>query len=71
MVRGGMTPAQALRAATSEGAKLFGLEKSVGRIAPGFDADLVAVPGNPLADIRVTEKVVFVMKGGKIEMAAK
>ena len=71
MVQGGMTPVQALRAATSEGAKLLGLEKSVGRIAPGFDADLVAVPGNPLADVRVTESVVFVMKSGTIEKGAK
>jgi imidazolonepropionase-like amidohydrolase len=66
MVELGMAPAAALRSATSGGAELLGLEKSIGVLAAGFDADIVAVPGNPLDDIRATERVVFVMKGGTI-----
>jgi imidazolonepropionase-like amidohydrolase len=66
MVELGMAPAAALRSATSGAAELLGLEKSIGALAPGFEADVVAVPGNPLDDIRATENVLFVMKGGTI-----
>jgi len=62
----GMTPAAALRAATSSAADLLGLAKTIGTLEPGKAADVVAVPGNPLADIKVMEKVKFVMKGGQI-----
>jgi len=63
----GMTPAEALATATTNGAELLGLEDELGRIAPGFLADLVAVEGNPLTDIRVLfDGVRWVMKGGQV-----
>lgn len=64
MVRFGMTPMQAIQAATIRGAELLRWEKDVGAAAPGRYADLVAVAGDPLADIRLLESVVAVMKGG-------
>ena len=55
------------RTATANAAELLGMEESVGRVAPGYYADLVAVEGNPLEDISVTtRKVVWVMKGGEV-----
>jgi imidazolonepropionase-like amidohydrolase len=66
MVRYGMTPMQAIQSATTEAAKLLGREDKVGSIAPGRFADLVAVKGDPLSNIRVLEKVEAVMKGGKL-----
>ena len=66
MVKGGMTPAQALIAATASGADLLGLSDKIGTLEPGKLADLVAVPGDPLKDIRQTEKVSFVMQGGRV-----
>ncbi len=63
---GGMSPMSALTAGTLNAAKLMGWESKVGSIAVGKLADLVAVPGDPLADIRETERVSFVMKGGVI-----
>jgi imidazolonepropionase-like amidohydrolase len=65
----GMTPGQALGAATTEPAALLGLEKSLGAVAPGFLADIVAVEGNPLSDITAVtrpEHVRWVMKGGQV-----
>ena len=64
MVRYGMSPMQALQAATWMGAQALGIEDEVGQIAPGYSADLVAVDGDPLADIRLLESVSFVMKQG-------
>ncbi len=61
----GMTELDALRAATLHAAKLLGL-KDRGRLAQGYLADIVAVPGNPLEDISATERVSFVMRGGEI-----
>jgi imidazolonepropionase-like amidohydrolase len=66
MVRYGMTPAQAIRSATSEAAAALRLEREVGQAAPGFAADLVAVEGDPLADVTVLERVKAVMKGGAV-----
>jgi imidazolonepropionase-like amidohydrolase len=66
MVKYGLTPAQAIRSATSDAAELLGKASSVGKVAPGFLADLIAVEGDPLADVRVLEKVGFVMKGGVV-----
>ena len=61
----GMTPAEALASATTGAAKLLGLEREIGRIAPGYSADLVAVEGDPLKDVRVLERVNFVMVRGR------
>jgi imidazolonepropionase-like amidohydrolase len=63
--RAGMSPAQALAAATTGAARLLGLESEVGRIAPGFSADLIAVEGDPLADVRTLQHVGFVMVRGR------
>jgi imidazolonepropionase-like amidohydrolase len=66
LVRGGMSPIDALRAATINGAELLGRSKDIGAIEPGKYADIVAVDGDPLSDIAVMEKVTFVMKGGEV-----
>jgi imidazolonepropionase-like amidohydrolase len=66
LVRGGMTPLQALQAATINGATLLSLDKDMGTIEPGKYADLVAVSGDPLSDITVMEHVEWVMKGGSV-----
>lgn len=66
MVKWGMTPMQAIQAATVSAADLLGWQSKVGQIAPGFYADLIAVKGDPLADVTVLEKIDFVMKGGEI-----
>jgi imidazolonepropionase-like amidohydrolase len=66
MVKYGMTPIQAIRAATSSAAELLGMQNDVGSIAVGKYADLVAVKGDPLADIAVLQKIDFVMKGGEV-----
>ena len=66
MVKFGMTPAQAVKSATSVAAELLDMQATVGTIEVGKLADIVAVPGDPLADITVLEKVDFVMKGGAV-----
>lgn len=66
LVKYGMTPLAALQAGTLNGAKLLGWEGQIGALKPGYFADIVAVPGNPLTDISVLQKVAFVMKGGVI-----
>jgi imidazolonepropionase-like amidohydrolase len=66
LVKAGLTPAEALRAATVDAAVLLGLEGKVGEIKPGAFADLIAVPGDPTKDITAVEHVVFVMKSGKV-----
>jgi imidazolonepropionase-like amidohydrolase len=65
LVQLGMTPAGALRT-TGTAAALLGIEKIAGTIEAGKEADIVAVPGDVLKDITATERVTFVMKGGKI-----
>ena len=66
MVRYGMKPLAVLQADMMEGARLLGWEREIGQLKPGFYADIVAVPGNPLEDIKVVERVTFVMKGGAV-----
>ncbi|HEX8528241.1 amidohydrolase family protein [Allosphingosinicella sp.] len=61
----GMSPAEAIASATTGAARLLGLENEVGRIAPGMSADLIAVDGDPLADVRRLERVDFVMVRGR------
>jgi imidazolonepropionase-like amidohydrolase len=68
MVQLGMTPAQAIRSATADAAELLGIADSVGTVAVGKVADLLAVDGDPLADVRVLERVKFVMKGGVVHL---
>jgi imidazolonepropionase-like amidohydrolase len=60
-----MSPLQAIRAATTVSAELIDVDDR-GLLEPGLLADIVGVPGDPLADIGVTERVAFVMKGGQI-----
>ena len=62
----GMTPMQAIQSATSRAAELLGKRGELGVVAPGAFADLVAVDGNPLDDVRLLEKVKFVMKEGTV-----
>jgi imidazolonepropionase-like amidohydrolase len=66
MVQYGMTPMEAIQAATRNGAQALGREKDVGAIAVGRFADIIAVDGNPLTDIRELESVDAVVKGGKV-----
>jgi imidazolonepropionase-like amidohydrolase len=69
MVEWGMTPIEAIRAATSEAAVALDRSKDVGAIAPGRYGDLIAVDGDPLADVRTLEHPTFVMKGGEVVRA--
>jgi imidazolonepropionase-like amidohydrolase len=62
----GQNPMDAIVAATSLNAEALGMEGRIGAIAPGMEADLIAVAGNPLEDITALQRVVFVMKGGKV-----
>ena len=66
MVRYGLKPLAVLQADFINGAKLLGWESQIGQLKPGYFADVVAVPGNPLDDITAVEHVSFVMKGGAI-----
>lgn len=66
MVRFGMTPMQAIQSATIVAAELLGWQKDVGALAPGRYADMIAVDGDPLADIAVLEQPPVVMKGGAL-----
>ncbi|MDG5488724.1 amidohydrolase family protein [Sphingomonas sp. BGYR3] len=66
MVEAGMTPAQAIRAATVSAAEVLGQSAVIGTIAPGKQADLIAVDGDPLADVKRLETVAFVMADGVV-----
>ena len=66
MVRLGLSPARAILAATAWAAELLDRQKDVGTVQAGRYADLIAVPGDPLKDVRVLERVPFVMKGGAV-----
>jgi imidazolonepropionase-like amidohydrolase len=66
MAKYGMSPLAAIQAGTLNGAKLLGWQDEIGALKPGYQADIIAVPGNPLEDITALEKVSFVMKAGVI-----
>jgi imidazolonepropionase-like amidohydrolase len=67
-----MTPDQALATATTTGAALLGLDRSLGAVAPGYWADLIAVDGDPTKDIgAVVSRVKWVMKGGQVVVDRK
>jgi imidazolonepropionase-like amidohydrolase len=66
MVQAGMDPMRAIQAATSVAAELLRLDDQIGAVRPGYLADLIAVAGNPLDDVKVLQDVRFVMKGGTI-----
>ncbi len=66
MVEWGMTPMGAIQASTVSNADLFGMSDRIGSITPGKYADIIAIEGDPLANIALMEKVSFVMKGGKV-----
>ena len=71
MVDYGMKPVEAIRSATLRGAELLRMESQIGTIEKGKFADIIAVEGNPLEDIRAMGKVVFVMKGGQVYKSPK
>jgi imidazolonepropionase-like amidohydrolase len=66
MVEFGMSPAEVLKADLIHGARLLDWEGRIGQLKPGYFADIIAVPGNPLEDVSVTARVSFVMKNGVI-----
>ena len=70
MAQNGLPPAQALMAGTAHGADLLGVADKVGTLSAGKLADIVAVTGNPLTDLKTTEHPVFVMKDGVIYVGA-
>jgi imidazolonepropionase-like amidohydrolase len=69
LVRYGMTPVAVLQADYLNGARILRWQGQIGALKPGYYADIVAVPGNPLEDITAVEHVAFVMKGGRIVRA--
>lgn len=66
MRKGGMSDREVLASATSFAAEVLGMEKEIGRLSPGFSADIIAVKGNPLADVSVLEQVDWVMVRGRV-----
>ena len=66
MVDAGMSPANAIRSATSSAAEMLGMAGAIGTLAPGAYADVIAVSGDPLKDVTELERVKFVMKGGRV-----
>jgi imidazolonepropionase-like amidohydrolase len=66
LVKYGMTPAQAIQAATTVAAEMMGWQDRIGSIEKGKFADIIAVAGDPLKDITELERVSFVMKGGQV-----
>ena len=66
MVKYGLTPLKVLQADLLNGAKLLRWDGQIGELKPGYYADIIAVPGNPLKDITAVERVSFVMKDGVI-----
>lgn len=71
LVKAGLTPTEAIRAATLDAAELLGMAEQVGEIKPGCFADIIAVKGDPRADIKLLQNVMFVMKGGQVFKAER
>jgi len=70
MVEAGLSPLESIRATTTTAAELLGIEDEVGRIAPGFAADLIAARENPLEDLSALQDIFFVMKAGRVVRSA-
>ncbi len=68
LVRLGLSPFEALQAATVSSAELLGLESRTGRIAPGYEADLILLPGNPLQDVLALQDVLLVISNGQVAL---
>ena len=66
MVDFGMTPMQAIQSATSRASELLDMKGRIGVIAPGAYADVIALSGDPLSNVKILENVGFVMKDGKV-----
>ena len=66
MQKGGQNPLAAITSVTSLSAESLNMGDQIGTLAPGMQADLIAVDGDPLKDITALRRVVFVMKGGKV-----
>ena len=66
MKKQGMSDREVLASATTVAAKVLGMDSQIGRLAPGYSADIIAVDGNPLADVTVLEEVDFVMVRGRV-----
>jgi imidazolonepropionase-like amidohydrolase len=64
--QGAQKPMDALISATSQAARSMGLDRTIGTLAPGFEADVIAVEGDPLTDITAVTRIAFVMKGGVV-----
>jgi imidazolonepropionase-like amidohydrolase len=71
MTEGGMTAVEAIVACTGESADLLGIANAVGRIVPGLEADLFAVQGDPLGDLRKLSEIRMVMQKGLVKVAGK
>ena len=66
MKKQGMSDREVLASATTVAAKVLGMDSQIGKLAPGYSADIIAVDGNPLADVTVLEEVDFVMVRGRV-----
>jgi imidazolonepropionase-like amidohydrolase len=64
----GMTPYEAIQSATTVAAKLLGIDQSTGKIIPGFEADLILVPGNPLQEVRYLQDILLVISNGQVAL---
>ena len=71
MTKNGLSAEQALLAGTANGADLLGISDQIGTLAPGKSADIVAVAGNPITDMKTVEHPLFVMKEGTVYVGAR